>query len=288
MQPAKNTPLGGNYLLDCRGKLLDLHTPRVMGILNVTKDSFYPGSRVSTAREIQDRAGIMLREGASILDVGAQSSRPGAHPVPGDEEKEKIRFAVEVILDLFPDALISVDTYCGGVAEAAIGAGASLINDISSGRLDPGMIPLAGSLQVPYIAMHMQGEPANMQTDPHYEDVVREILDFFILKAAECTAAGIHDLILDPGFGFGKSTEHNYTLLGHLDAFSILGRPLMAGISRKSMVYRPAETGPQDALLGTMALHMLALERGASLLRVHDVKPAMEAIRLFGFFRQQP
>jgi len=287
VQPAKNTPLGGNYLLDCRGKLLDLHTPRVAGILNITEDSFYAGSRVHTDQQILKAAGTMLSEGASILDLGGQSSRPGALPVGEAEEREKVLRAIQIILEHFPDALVSVDTYSSGVAAAAIRAGASLINDISAGRLDPDMIPLAGSLGVPYIAMHMQGEPANMQEHPHYEDVVREVLDFFIHKAFECASAGISDLILDPGFGFGKSLEHNYTLLQHLDVFSMTGRPLMIGISRKSMVYKPAGSGPQDALLGTTALHMLALEKGVSLLRVHDVKPALEAIRLFGFYQQQ-
>jgi dihydropteroate synthase len=283
----KNTPFRGNYLLQCKGRLLDLSLPKVMGILNMTEDSFYAGSRIRNEPELLQKASLMLEEGAMILDIGGQSTRPGSARMSESEEKTRVTSAVRAVLKNFPDAILSVDTYSAAVAAAAIQAGAAIINDISAGEMDASMIPLAGSLRVPYIAMHMKGEPAHMQENPRYEDILQEILDFFIRKSDECRRAGIRDLIIDPGFGFGKTTAHNYTLLRNLSLFAILDKPLMIGISRKSMVYKPAGSYPEEALTGTTALHMLALQGGVNLLRVHDVRAACDTIRLFQYYKEQ-
>ncbi|GAA4307490.1 dihydropteroate synthase [Compostibacter hankyongensis] len=258
-----------------------------MGILNLTDDSFYAGSRYPDEKLLLEKAEEMLSAGAAVLDIGGQSTRPGAALLGAEAEKDKIVPAVRSLLRHFPDALLSVDTWYAEVARAAAGEGAVIINDVSAGEMDADMLGAVAALGVPYIAMHMQGRPATMQQDPHYDDVVRELLDFFIVKKARCREAGIGDLIIDPGFGFGKTLAHNYRLLGHLEDFQLLDAPLAAGVSRKSMIYRLLENTPEEALNGTTALHMLLLQKGVRLLRVHDVKPAMEVIRLWEFYREQ-
>ncbi|WP_423735301.1 dihydropteroate synthase [Chitinophaga caseinilytica] len=279
----KNTSLRKDFTIRCRGKLLSLAEPLVMGIINVTDDSFYSDSR---SRELHDavvRAEALLADGAALLDIGAQSTRPGAPEVGAAEEAARLVPAIHAILYKFPEAVISVDTYHASVAEKCILAGAAIVNDISAGDMDPEMIPTVAALQAPYIAMHMQGTPATMQQNPHYQDVVREVLDYCIQKTEACRAAGIHDVILDPGFGFGKTLSHNYQLLRGLEMLHLANAPLLVGVSRKSMVYKLLGSTPAEALNGTTVLHTAALERGAHILRVHDVKAAVEAVRIVSF-----
>lgn len=271
------------YTLSCRGQLLDLTTPVVMGIINITDDSFYAESRSRHLQHIIEKAGEHLANGARILDLGAQSTRPGAVTVGAQEELDRLLPAIHGIINHYPEAIISVDTYYAAVAEKTVQAGAAIINDVSAGEMDPEMLATAGRLQVPYIAMHMQGTPATMQKDPQYDNVVREVLDYFIQKTAQCRAAGINDVILDPGFGFGKTIAHNYTLLRDLNLFHILECPLLVGVSRKSMIYRLLNTSPEAALNGTTVIHTLALQQGAHLLRVHDVKEAVETVKLLQY-----
>lgn len=264
--------------LNCRGRLLSLERPVVMGILNVTPDSFYDGGRYRTAEQALDQAGRMLTEGACIIDIGGMSTRPGADLLSPEEEKRRVLPAIEQVLKAYPEALLSIDTIHAGVARAAVDAGACIVNDISAGRLDPAMYETVAELGVPYILMHMQGDPQTMHLHPAYEDVVGEVLDFFIRQLARLRSLGIKDIVLDPGFGFGKTLRHNYQLLKHLHVFQVLDLPVLAGISRKSMVYRPLGTTPEQALNGTTALHMVALQQGARILRVHDVREAREVI----------
>jgi len=275
------------YTINCRGQLLDLAAPLVMGIINVNDDSFYAESRSRQLHHILEKAGQHLADGAAILDLGAQSTRPGAAEIGAAEELERLLPVIHAIVNHYPQAIISVDTYHASVAEKAVHAGAAIINDISAGDMDPEMIPTVGRLRVPYIAMHMKGTPATMQKDPQYENVVREVLDYFIQKLAQCRAAGINDVIIDPGFGFGKTMAHNYTLLRHMQVLQVLDCPLLIGISRKSMVYRLLGTTPQEALNGTTVLHTLALQQGVQLLRVHDVKPAMETVKIWQYINNQ-
>lgn len=266
----------------CNGRLLDLNRPQVMGILNLTPDSFFDGGHYLAPEASLARAEQLLEEGAAILDLGGASTRPGASVVPADEEIRRVVPVIEAILKKFPEAVISVDTWRASVAREAVHAGAAMINDISAGSLDPEMFDTVGSLKVPYILMHMQGTPADMQQKPHYEDVVTEVLDFLIQKIAGLREIGVKDIILDPGFGFGKSLEHNYQLFRNLHVFSrVTGHPLLVGISRKSMIWKPLGIRAEEALNGTAALHMAALQQGARLLRVHDVKEAMQVIRLW-------
>lgn len=267
--------------INCRGQLLSLATPVVMGIINVTTDSFYEGNRMHELYQVMEKAKQHLDEGAAILDLGAQSTRPGADLIGAEEEIHRLIPAIHAILNKYPTAIISIDTWYAAVAEKAIHAGAAIINDVSAGDLDPDMIPVAGKLQVPYIAMHMQGKPATMQQNPQYEDVVGDVLDYLKEKLAACRAAGIKDFIADPGFGFGKTLEHNYTLLKNLHLFyDILGVPVLTGISRKSMIYKLLNITPAEALNGTTVLNTIALQQGTHLLRVHDVKAAVEAVRI--------
>jgi len=271
------------YTLSCRGQLVDLSTPVVMGIINITDDSFYAESRSRHLQHIIEKAGEHLANGARILDLGAQSTRPGAATIGAQEELDRLLPAIHGIINHYPEAIISVDTYHAAVAEKTVQAGAAIINDVSAGEMDPHMLATAGRLQVPYIAMHMKGTPATMQKDPQYDNVVREVLDYFIQKTAQCRAAGINDVILDPGFGFGKTIAHNYTLLRGLNLFHILECPLLVGVSRKSMIYRLLNTTPEAALNGTTVIHTLALQQGAHLLRVHDVKEAVETVKLLQY-----
>jgi dihydropteroate synthase len=271
-----------SMFINIKGRLLDLRHPRIMGIINVTEDSFYPGSRYTSDEEILAIAGKMLEEGADILDIGGCSTRPGALNVPEEDEKKRVCRATELILARYPEAVISVDTYRASVAgEAVINSGAAIINDISGGEMDKGMFPLVIRLNVPYIIMHMQGTPETMQSEPHYDDVVSDILFWFGQRIAQLQQAGMKDIILDPGFGFGKTAKHNFDILARLNEFHIAGLPLLAGLSRKSMIWRTLNITPDDALNGTSALNMTALMKGASILRVHDVKEAKEVITLF-------
>ncbi|GAA0565509.1 dihydropteroate synthase [Chitinophaga japonensis] len=271
------------YTINCRGKLLDLAGPVVMGIINLTDDSFYAESRSRHLHQVMEKAGQHLAEGAGILDLGAQSTRPGATLIGAKEELDRLLPAIHAIINQYPEAVISVDTWYAEVAEKTVQAGAAIINDVSAGDMDAQMLPTAGRLQVPYIAMHMQGTPATMQQAPQYENVVQEVLDYFIQKLAQCRAAGIADVIIDPGFGFGKTLAHNYALLRHLELFHMLECPLLAGVSRKSMIYRLLGTTAAEALNGTTVIHTLALQQGVHLLRVHDVKAAAEAVRIWQY-----
>ncbi|MBX5438136.1 MAG: dihydropteroate synthase [Thermoflavifilum sp.] len=282
----KNKAFRNIWTLNCAGRLLVIDQPLIMGIINLTDDSFYAGSRHTRLDDILHTAETMLAQGATFLDLGAQSTRPGAAPIAADEEWQRLAPAITALKKHFPDAYLSVDTYYASVARRAVEAGVSLVNDISAGNMDQDMIPTVARLGVPYVMMHMQGTPATMQLNPHYEDVVDEIAKFFMAKIAACKQAGMHDLILDPGFGFGKNLQHNYLLLRHLHVFHVMALPIMVGISRKSMIYRLLESTPEEALNGTTALHMLALEQGAAILRVHDVREANEVIRLWRFYHE--
>lgn len=274
----KNTLLPVAASLSSRGRLLPLDSPVVMGILNATPDSFYTGTLHTGA--LLGLAEKMLHEGATILDVGGASTRPGAEDISEAEELRRVLPVIEAIAQRFPGAWLSVDTYRARVAEACIEAGAHIINDISAGR-DEAMLATIARMRVPYIAMHMQGTPRTMQQNPQYEDVAREVFDFLKDTVLRCRALGIYDVIVDPGFGFGKTLAHNYALLNELSTLRALGQPVLAGLSRKSMICRALHLKPARALNGTTALHMAALREGASILRVHDVQEAMECVRLF-------
>ena len=267
--------------INCRGKLLSLERPVVMGILNATPDSFYDGGRHAGVTAALQRCEAMLKEGAAIVDVGGMSSRPGAAIVDEEEEIKRVLPVVEAIAREFPEAPISVDTVRASVARACVEAGAAIVNDISAGRLDPEMYPTVAALGVPYVLMHMKGTPANMQQNPQYDDVVQEVMDFLIGETGKLQSLGVKDIILDPGFGFGKTVKHNYRLLKGMHSFRILERPILAGISRKSMICKVLKVDPPDALNGTTALHMVALQQGARILRAHDVKEAVEVVKLW-------
>ncbi len=263
-----------------RGRLLDLSRPVVMGILNATPDSFYAASRVTLMDGVMAKAAQMLEEGAAILDIGGASTRPGAAEVPVEEETRRVLPAIDAILARFPGAIISIDTYQSRVARAAVDAGAAIVNDVSGGAWDADMIPTVAALGVPYIAMHAREKPATMQQAPHYTDVVTEVFDHLRAVLQRCNAAGIHDVILDPGFGFAKSPAHNFSLLSSLESLRALGRPLLVGVSRKGMVHRTLGVAAADALNGSTVLHTIALMKGATILRTHDVKEAVEAVKL--------
>ena len=267
--------------LNVNGRLLDLSTPQVMGILNVTPDSFYAGSRSRTEAEIAARACQILDEGASIIDIGAYSSRPNAEHISPEEEMQRLRTGLEILNRNHPDAIISVDTFRAEVARQCVEEyGAAIINDISAGEMDEQMFPTVARLNVPYIMMHMQGTPRNMQKEPHYENLLKEVFMYFARKVRQLRDLGMKDIILDPGFGFGKTLEHNYELMAHLEEFGIFELPLLVGVSRKSMIYRLFGATPQEALNGTTVLDTVALMKGADILRVHDVREAVEAVRL--------
>lgn len=267
--------------INCRGVLLDLSAPKVMGVLNLTKDSFYDGSRYLHKEKIQLQVQKMIEDDVDIIDVGAMSSRPGATPASESLELERIVKSIEWILEVAPQAIISVDTYRSEVAKSAFAQGAHILNDISAFDEDPELLDTIVGKQIPYILMHMQGTPKTMQKKPTYQNVVNEVLEFFVEKISQLQALNIKDIIIDPGFGFGKSIEHNYRLLKNLEVFRITQKIIMVGLSRKSMIYKPLDIVPSQALEGTAALHMAALERGATLLRVHDVKAAKETIKLW-------
>ena len=262
-------------------RLIDLQTPKIMGILNVTPDSFFDGGRYETESAMLSHVEVMLREGATFIDVGAYSSRPGAADVPPEEERSRALSAVKKIAAAFPEAVISIDTFRSEVAKACVGAGAHLINDISAGELDPHMPDVVASLGVPYIAMHMKGTPQTMKSLTQYDDLLKEIVDYFHRKLALFNSKGIKDIILDPGFGFAKTIDQNFKLLNNFEYLRVCGRPILAGLSRKSMIWRTLNQSAADALNGTTALNSIALTKGASILRVHDVAKANEVIQLF-------
>ena len=269
--------------LTLSGKLLTLERPVVMGIVNVTPDSFFAGSRIAGETALRTRFDQLVSEGAAIADLGAYSSRPGADEVSVTEEMERLRPALRILRDEYPDLPVSVDTFRSEVARMAVEEyGAAIINDISGGALDPEMYPTVAALQVPYILMHMKGDPQTMQSLTDYSDVTLDVIDYFAERIGKLLELGLHDIILDPGFGFSKTTEQNYELLMHLDDLTrTFTQPVLVGVSRKSMIYRPLGCTPAEALGGTTFLHALALERGAQILRVHDVRATAEAITLY-------
>ncbi len=266
--------------INCKGKLIDCSYPKVMGILNLTPDSFYDGGNYKTPEDIIIQVEKMLTDGATFIDVGAYSSRPGATHITEAEELKRIVPIVRLLTSRFPEILLSIDTFRSSVARACIAEGAALINDISAGEMDGNMFKTIGELNVPYCMMHMKGTPQNMQKQPEYSNVTQDILFYFSKKIAEARAHGINDIILDPGFGFGKTTKHNYKLLEELSLFKATKLPLLVGISRKSMIYNILSASPKEALNGTTALNTIATYKGASILRVHDVKEALECISL--------
>jgi dihydropteroate synthase len=275
----------GNRVLTYGDRSLDLGEPKVMGILNITPDSFFDGGNYVTEDDQLRQVEKMLAEGAAVIDVGAVSTRPGAKPVSEEEERKRLIPAVKAILRRFPDCLLSVDTWRPGIAGEAIGNGAWMINDISGGTFDPRILELAASHKIPYVMMHIRGTPETMQVNPEYGDVVAEIMDFF-RQQLSLLPPGYRQVILDPGFGFGKTDLHNFTLLSRLGEFRSMGFPVMAGLSRKSMINRTLKTAPEDALNGTTVLNTVALLKGADILRVHDVREAAEAIRLVSMLKE--
>jgi dihydropteroate synthase len=266
--------------LNCKGNLVDLSTPKIMGILNCTPDSFFDGGKYKSEKEIINQIEKMLFEGASFIDVGAYSSKPGADFVSETEETNRLFPVIDLILKYFPKTLLSVDTFRSTVAKKAIENGAALINDISAGTLDPNMMSTVANLQVPYIMMHLKGTPQTMHNFTNYDNVVKEILFYFSEKTNLAKKNGINDIIVDPGFGFAKTLEQNFEILEKLALFQTLEYPLLVGVSRKSMVYKTLETDAQNSLNGTTALHAIALQKGAKILRVHDVKEAVECVKL--------
>jgi dihydropteroate synthase len=268
------------YTLNCKGKLLSLEKPVVMGILNATNDSFYKGYLESSSDELITLVGQMLEQGAGIIDIGGQSTRPGSLRISAEDEAGRVVPLIEILNKRFPGIIISIDTYYAAVAAAAVDAGARIVNDISAGNMDQNMIETVAGLKVPYICMHMKGTPETMQQEAVYEDILREVLDFFIAKTEECRAAGIQDVIVDPGFGFAKTIRQNFTLLRNLRTFEMLERPLLAGLSRKSTIYKTLGTTAEEALNGTTVLNTIALLNGANILRVHDPREAKEAVEL--------
>lgn len=269
-----------NYI-NVNGRLMDLSTPQVMGILNVTPDSFYAKSRKQTEAEIEERVQQILDEGATIIDVGAYSSRSNAIHISSEEEMNRLRNGLKIINKRHPKAVISVDTFRADVARMCVEEyGVAIVNDIAAGEMDTDMFVTIAQLGVPYIIMHMQGTPQNMQTAPHYENLLKEVFYYFSKKVQQLRDIGVKDIILDPGFGFGKTLEHNYELMNHLEEFHLFELPILVGISRKSMIYKLLGTTPEDSLNGTSILNTLALMKGAHILRVHDVKAAVEAVKI--------
>lgn len=267
--------------INVNGSLLDLSQPRVMGILNVTPDSFYAGSRTQTEAEIVRRVKQIVSEGAAIIDIGAYSSRPNAANVSAREEMERLRMGLKILFEIQPDAVVSVDTFRADVARMCVEEyGVAIINDIAAGEMDANMFHTVAALNVPYIMMHMQGTPQSMQQHPHYDNLLKEVFLYFARKVQQLRDLGVKDIILDPGFGFGKTMEHNYELLSHLEEFRIFELPLLVGVSRKSMIYRLLDITPQEALNGTTVLDTICLLKGADILRVHDVKEAVETVRI--------
>ena len=274
------------FTLNCKGRLLVVDKPLVMGIINTTPDSFFSGSRQESVDAVLAKAETMIQEGATILDVGGQSTRPGSDKLTEEEELKRVIEPIAAINKKFPEIFVSIDTYYSTVATMAVAAGASIVNDISAGSIDSKMISTVAALKVPYVLMHMQGTPQTMQQQPVYENVTREVLDFLIMKVNDLQNSGITDIIVDPGFGFGKSIAHNFELLRNLPVFKMLNCPLLLGISRKSSIYKTLGTTTENSLNGTTVLHTIGLLNGASILRVHDVREAMETIKLIDTYNQ--
>ncbi|MGB5242371.1 MAG: dihydropteroate synthase [Lutimonas sp.] len=270
--------------INCKGKLIDLSQPKVMGILNLTPDSFYDGGKLTSDRTILEKVEKMLLEGATFIDIGGYSSRPGATHIAEIEELNRVLHGINLVMKHFPDTLISVDTFRSSVARQAIESGAALVNDISAGNLDEQMFRTVADLQVPYIMMHMPGSPQTMQKLTQYDDMIQEIILYFSRKIVELRELYLNDLIIDVGFGFGKTSEQNFLLLKNLSVFKIIGVPILAGISRKSMLYKTLGTDASEALNATTVANTLALVNGAGILRVHDVKEAVETIKIFQIY----
>ncbi len=267
--------------INCRGKIIDLDTPKVMGILNITPDSFYDGGRYTKMDQIKQHIEQMILQEADIIDIGAYSSRPGARHIKANEELVRLKPVLNLILKNYPQIIVSIDTFRSEIAEIVVkDFGVAMINDISSGDIDKNMPETIARLQVPYIIMHMQGTPANMQENPVYNNLLDDIIRYFSKKLAVLKDLAVHDVIIDPGFGFGKTIDHNYQLLNNLQEFKIFGLPLLAGLSRKSMIYKLLDSKPDNALNGTTVLNTIALQKGANILRVHDVAEAKQTIRL--------
>ena len=285
---SKDTIFSKNLSINLRGKLMHFNLPKLMGILNVTPDSFYDGGRNTSMERISAKVAEMIREGADIIDIGGYSTRPGAKEISEKEELTRLRSAVELIKSSYSDFPVSIDTFRSGVAEIMIrDYEADMINDVTAGDGDPRMADIVAKYRIPYVIMHMQGNPRTMQKNPCYEDIVNDLLKFFAKKIYLLKEKGIIDYIVDPGFGFGKTLDHNYTLLNQLHSFRILEAPLMVGLSRKSMIYKLLDTDAGHALNGSTALHMAALMNGADILRVHDIKEASETIKLFTKMHEQ-
>lgn len=273
--------------ININGELIDVSKPQVMGILNLTPDSFYAASRKQTREAIQARALEIDAQGGTYIDVGAYSSRPNAVHISLEEEMERLRNGLQAIQEVLPEAKISVDTFRADIARMCVEEyGVAIINDISSGDMDAEMFPMMAKLNVPYIIMHMQGTPQTMQKEPHYENFLKEVFEYFSRKIGQLQELGVKDVIVDPGFGFGKTISHNYELLAALDEFKIFDLPILVGVSRKSMIYKYLKTSSEEALNGTTVLHTLSLERGANILRVHDVREAMETIKLVNMMNE--
>lgn len=269
--------------INVNGRLMDLSQPRVMGILNVTPDSFFAESRKQTDEAVEAQVERMLAEGADMIDIGAYSSRSNAEHVSAEEEMARLRRGLTALRRVAPEAVVSVDTFRADVARMCVEEyGVVIINDIAAGEMDPEMFATVAQLGVPYVMMHMQGTPQNMQLNPHYDNLMKEVMTYFAEKVDRLRQMGAKDLILDPGFGFGKTLDHNYELLSHMEEFAEFGLPLLVGISRKSMIYRLLDITPQESLNGTTVLNTIALLKGAHILRVHDVKPAVEAVKMVG------
>lgn len=275
------------FVLDCKGRQLAVDKPLVMGVINCTPDSFYSGSRYSGMNEILKTAEKMLNQGADILDIGGQSTRPGSELLTAEEELKRILEPVKEIHKNFPQSFISVDTFYSNVAKETVDAGACIVNDISSGSMDESILQVVAKLKVPFVSMHMQGTPQNMQVNPYYGNVVQEIYDFFQKKILLLKAAGIKDIIIDPGFGFGKTIVHNFELLKSLETFKKLNCPLLVGLSRKSFVYKSIGLTSEEALAGTIVMNTIAVQNGADILRVHDVKEAKQTIQLLQAFKKE-
>lgn len=274
------------FTLNCQGRLLVIDSPVVMGIINATPDSFYSGSRKATVDAALSTAEQMLNEGATILDIGGQSTRPSSKKISAEEELQRVIPVIEAISKKFPRSFISIDTYHALVAKHAVDAGAAIVNDISAGSMDAEMLSTVANLKVPFVCMHMKGTPQNMQQNPVYENVTKEVLDFFNERIEACNLAGIKDIIIDPGFGFGKTIEHNFILLKELNIFKQLQKPLLLGISRKSMIYKTLNISAEEALNGSTVLNTIGILNGANILRVHDVKEAVETIKIISTYQK--
>ena len=271
--------------INCKGTLIDLSTPKVMGIVNVTPDSFFDGGKLTNSDEIVVQVEKMLQDGATFIDLGGYSSKPGAEFVSETEELNRVVPIVKLLVEKFPDILLSIDTFRSEVAKQTVENGAAIINDISAGLLDEKMLETVAKLQVPYIMMHMKGTPKTMQSLANYDDLLKEMNFYFSERIAKARNFGLNDIIIDPGFGFAKTLEHNYELLHNLELLQFHELPILAGISRKSMIYKTLETSPEDALNGTTFLHAFCLQKGSNILRVHDVKEAVECVKLMCQFK---